>query len=215
MELKQVFETPDGQKFDTKAEALDHMRRPKILEALMSVTNNNDELSNWLLDNQELVEEAFDVGTIKRVTKSEKNKLEKALEAIKEAGNTKFAFVAENADAILESFRWPKVARMDSDEKARVAKESLAAASNDEVAEWIIASKDKILEAYSAGKEKRKVSPKAQEALATYRAKKAIEKYAADNSCSVEDAAKSAEITEKHDAAAIASALAPEAPAEG
>ena len=34
MELRQVFTTPDGAQFDTKAEAMDFLRRPKILAAL-------------------------------------------------------------------------------------------------------------------------------------------------------------------------------------
>jgi hypothetical protein len=34
MELRSVIVTPDGKQFDTKAEAMDYMRRPKILAAL-------------------------------------------------------------------------------------------------------------------------------------------------------------------------------------
>lgn len=213
-ELKQVFQAADGTIFNSKAEADDYIRRPKILEAMMKITSNNEELSNWLMDSQELVSDAFDVGTIKRVTKSERKQLDKALEAIKESGDNAFKFVIDNAGAIADSFRWPTVKRLKDDEKATVIKTTLmgATSDNEELSEWIIANKDAILEAYQAGKEKRKVSPKAQEGLATYRCKKAIEKYATDNECSAEEAAASDEIKEKHSPEAIAAAMTPEAP---
>ena len=180
-ELRQVFTTPDGQTFDTKKEALDHLRKPKIKAAMSKVTGGNAELTDWLVDHQESVEMAFETGTIKRVTKSEHNKLAKALEAIAEAGDPKFAFVVDNKGAILDSFRWPSVKRMDEQEKAVAAKNTLVAASegNEELADWVLANKDAILEAYQAGVEKRQVNPKAAEALAAYRAKKAAEKAAA------------------------------------
>ena len=182
MELKQVYAAPDGTTFDTKKEAMTYMRRPKILEALGELTNGNDELNEWLVENQESVEGAFEVGTIKRVTKSEHKKLSKALDEIVEAGNPKFAFVADNADAIRDSFRWPSVKRMNDEEKAVASKNTLMGLTenNEELSDWIVNSRDKILEAYQAGVEKRKVNPKAAEALAAYRAKKAEEKAAAE-----------------------------------
>lgn len=181
MELRQVFTTPDGKTFETKKEALDYLRRPKIKEAMNKVTGGNGELTDWLVDHQEQVEIAFETGTIRRVTKSEHNKLAKALEAIIEANNPKFAFVADNKGAILDSFRWPSVKRMDETEKATAARNSLVAASegNEELADWVLANKEAILSAYGAGIEKKQVNPKAAEALAAYRAKKAAEKAAA------------------------------------
>lgn len=182
MELRQVFTTPDGKTFDTKAEALNYLRRPKIREALTKVTGANKELTDWLVDNQETVEMAFETGTIRRVTKVEHNKLAKALDALKDiTGNSKIVFLQENAGAILDSFRWPSVKRMDDAEKTVAARNSLVAASegNEDLAKWIIDHKDAVLAAYEAGKEKREVNPKAQEALAAYRAKKAAEKAAA------------------------------------
>lgn len=182
--IKQVYTTDDGATFETKAEALDHLRRPQIRVALANVTAGNTELSEWLLDNQDAVESAFEIGTIKRVTKSEKNKLAKALEALKEVENSKLSFLQENTDAILESFRWPKVERMDDEQKAAAARNSLVAASdgNEELADWVVEHKDEIIEAYSAGKVKKQINPKAAEALAAYRAKKAAEKAAAEKS---------------------------------
>jgi hypothetical protein len=180
MELRQVFTTPDGKQFDTRAEALTYLRQPKIKAALTPLAKGNEELIQWLLANQETVEMAFESGTIRRVTKVETNKLRKALEAIKEANDPKAKFVTENAEAILDSFRWPSVKRMTDEEKAVAARNTLiAASSNEELSDWIIANKDAILLAYEAGVEKRAVNPKAQEALAAYRAKMAAAKAAA------------------------------------
>jgi len=178
MELKPVY-VVDGKQFDTKTEATNYIRRPKILAALMAATGNNDQLSDWLLNNQESVEIAFEVGTIRRVTKVESGRLAKALEALKLIeGNPKIAFLQENAGAILDSFRWPSVKRMDEAEKTTAARNSLIASSegNNELAEWILANKDAVLAAYSAGVEKRELNPKAAEGLAAYRAAKAEER---------------------------------------
>lgn len=180
-ELKQVFTTPDGKMFETKREALDYLRRPKITEALLKVTGNNKELTDWLVENQEQVEVAFDTGTIRRVTKSEQKKLDKALEALKEIGDHRVAFIVENADAISESFRWPSVKRMSEEEKAVAAKNTLVGLSGrEDVADWILANKDAVLTAFEAGVEKRAVSPKATEALAAYRAEMAKKKKEAN-----------------------------------
>ena len=177
MELKQVYVTEDGKQFATKTEAQDYLRKPKVMDALKPLTKGNEELSEWLFENRETVEMAFEAGTIRRVTKVEHNKLRKALEAIKEAGNSKFGFVVENAEAILDSFRWPSVKRMNDEEKLVAARNTLVSATegNEDLAKWIIANKDSILTAFKAGVEKRVVNPKAQVALAEYRAKKAAE----------------------------------------
>jgi succinate dehydrogenase flavin-adding protein (antitoxin of CptAB toxin-antitoxin module) len=183
-ELKQVYTTPDGSQFDTKAEAMDHLRRPKIEKALMALTEDNADLTTWLMDNQDVVEAAFDTGTIKRVTKSERKKLSAALEYAASLDDKKLAFLVDNADAINDTFRWPTVKRMNDEEKAIAAKASLMAASdnNEDLANWTIENKDNILEAYEAGKVKRKVSEKATKALEEYRAKKAAEKAAKEKS---------------------------------
>lgn len=182
-EIKAVFTTPDGKQFDSKVDAVNYLRRPKILAALKVVTEGDQKLMDWLLENQESVEVAFEVGTVRRVTKSEGKQLAKALAALKEIqGNPKIAFLQENADAISDSFRWPSVKRMTEAEKSTAARNSLVAASegNEQLAEWIIAHKDGVMTAYEAGIEKREVNPKATEALAAYRAKKAAEQAAFD-----------------------------------
>ena len=179
MELKSVFVTEDGKQFLTKAEALDYLRRPKILDALRPLVEGDNDLANWILENRETIETAFDTGTIRRVSKTEHNKLKKALEAIKASGEPKFAFVADHADVIAEVFRWPTVKRMTEEEKALAARNGLVAASNNEkLADWILAHKEQIQIAFQAGVEKREVNPKAREALAAYRAKMAAKKAA-------------------------------------
>jgi len=148
---------------------------------MLKVTGGNEQLTEWLIENQEVVEVAFEVGTIRRVTKSEGKKLAKALEALKEIeGNPKIAFLQEHADVIRDSFRWPSVKRMSDDEKASAAKNTLMAASeNDEkLSDWVVNNKDAVMAAFEAGKEKREINAKAAEALAAYRARKAAEKAA-------------------------------------
>jgi len=183
LEIQQVF-TVNGINFATKAEATNYIRRPKIAEALANLTGkDNQTLVDWLLDNQEHVEVAFESGTVKRVTKAEAAKLSKALDAIVEDGNKAFAFVIDNIDAIKDSFRWPSVKRMTDEEKSIAARNTLIASSgNEELADWVLENKNGILEAYQAGVVKREVSPKASEALAKYRAEKAAEKAALEAS---------------------------------
>lgn len=191
MELKQVYTTPDGAQFDTKAEAIEYLRRPKILAALKEVTNNNDEVAEWLLENKEVVESAFDAGTVRRVTKPEKKKLMKAFEALEKEGlEGPASYLTETVtiegeehqikDILIDNFKWPKQQRLNDEQKQERAKSILSDAADDnmEFATWVVENQDDIMEAYKAGVEKRKVSPKAQEALAAYRAKKAAEKAA-------------------------------------
>jgi len=180
LEISQVFSV-NGINFETKAEALDYIRRPKISEALTALTGQgNEELVVWLLDNQESVETAFESGTVKRVTKAENAKLIKALDAIVASGNKDFSFIIENVDAVKDSFRWPSVKRMTDEEKSLTARNTLIAASgNEELADWVITNKTAVIEAYQAGIVKREVSKNASDALAAYQAKKKAEKEAA------------------------------------
>lgn len=182
--FKQVFEAPDGTRFDTKAEVIDYLRKPKILAALNAITNNQADLNEWIYTHQELLEDVFSVGTIQRVTKSERKAIEKAFEALKEVANLPkaCAFIIDNANAFQESFRWPAVKRMKDEEKDKLIYDSIFAAtgSDKDLTEWIIAQKLAIFEAFEAGKVKREVSAKATAGLDAYRAKKAAEKAAAE-----------------------------------
>jgi|SaaInlStandDraft_5_1057022.scaffolds.fasta_scaffold00542_23 dsDNA-binding SOS-regulon protein len=179
-DLKQVFTTPDGQIFETRVEAQTHLRLPKVKEALDALTEGNEDLSNWLVENKDTLVDLFDVGTIRRVSKTEKNKLRKALDYLVEQDDTKAKFVTENAEAIFETFRYPTQKRLTSDEKdeAIATKLNEMTEGNEDVSSWVATHREDVLKAYDAGKPKREVSPKAQAALAAYREKQAADKAA-------------------------------------
>ena len=170
----------NGQIFNSKQEAQDFLRKPLIQKAMSAVTGGNAELTEWLVENQETVEMAFETGSIRRVTKSDAKKLRDALTHIAEElkDDKKAAFIVDNIGVVADSFRWPSVKRMDDAEKATAARNTLVAASegNEELAEWVIEHKDAVTEAYGAGKVKREVSEKAASGLAEYRARMAAEK---------------------------------------
>jgi len=183
--LKQVYQAADGTVFNTKSEALDHQRAPEIRAALMTATQGNEELSQWLLENKSDISECFGIGTVRRVTKVERNKLRKALEAVVEAhqGEPKFAFLVENAEAVAKTFKWPDQKRLDSEEKAAAVKESLVelmGEKNRDAAEWVADNASAVEEAYDAGKPKHTPSPAAMEGLARHRAKLKAAKEAAE-----------------------------------
>ena len=186
LEQKIAVKMDDGsvKLFDTKAEAMEYLQRPKQTEAFKAFVGDNPDLITWLLDNRGEVENAFESAKIKRVTKSEKNALKKALDAIKAAEDKSFAFVVDNSEAILNSFRWPSVKRGSEEEQAAMIMKAVTEATGDnaELATWIVSNKDAILEAYEAGAIKREVSPQAAAGLAKWRAeqeaKKAAEKAA-------------------------------------
>lgn len=180
--LKAGYQTPDGKIFDTKSEAMDYLRKPQIEAALNKLNGNNAELTGWLYENQEAIETTFESTKIRRVTKSEKKQLDKALAAIVASGDKAFSFVIDNFQAVSDSFRWPSVKRGTEEEQAATVRAGFMALTteNVELVDWIIGNKDALLEAFQAGVIKREVNPKAQEALAEYRAKKAAEKAAAE-----------------------------------
>jgi hypothetical protein len=203
-QLAQKFVTPDGKLFDTKAEANDYLRRPLITAAMNVVTGGNKELTEWLIANEESVASTYESTKIQRVTKSEKKTLEKALDAIVAAGDRSFAFVAENKEAILESFRWPSVKRGTEEEQAKTIRDGFLVLTNDnaQLADWLIANQTQILEAYEAGVVKREVNPKAAEALAAYRANQAVLKAEMEAAVAADKAATEAGKPEEANAVA-------------
>lgn len=177
--IKQAFMTPDGQTFATKQEAVDHVRIPLIKSALNKLTERNTDLTEWLLAKKAEIVEAFSSGKIQRVTKAEKKRLEKELLTIRDMKHPGLTFIAENFEAIRDSFKWPKRDRVSEEDQAAVIRQAFvdlttdeAGNGNDELVDWLIANKDGILEAYEAGVEKRAVSEKATNALAEYQAAK-------------------------------------------
>lgn len=172
-QIKSGFVTPDGKVFATAAEARDYLRKPLVEKALKGVAGGDANLTKFLQENEDEIQKAFEVGTVSRVTKSERNKLTKALDYICEAMklDAKAKFVTDNAAAIKESFRWPAVKRMNDEEKTAATKEMLTKLADENAANWIIKNKDAILNAYQAGVEKR--APPANSGLAEYQAAKA------------------------------------------
>jgi dsDNA-binding SOS-regulon protein len=182
--ISQTWQTPDGKTFATKAEATEHVRKPQVKEALLKVTDNNEELSEFLAENRDEVAEAFDTGTIRRVTKAEKKKLaaacERLAEIFKDSNDHKLAFLADNLDALQDSFRWPTQQRMTPEEKAAAVKVSLTSLISDNPAlvDWVVANQEQLMACFEAGKVKRPVSEKAADGLARYRAQQAALKAA-------------------------------------
>jgi dsDNA-binding SOS-regulon protein len=184
-ELKQVYQAEDGSTFNTKKEAEDHMRLPKVHSALMALTEANQELSDWLLGNKDNLVDVFGTGTVKRVTKAERNKLKKGLDAVVEAhtGEPKYAFLVENAAEIAKSFKWPGQKRLVGEEKDAAIKESLielVGEDNTKLADWIVAEREKVEECFEAGKPKREVSQAAIDGLKKYQDEQKAKKAAAE-----------------------------------
>lgn len=175
MELSQVFRTPDGETFDTRAEAERHMRAPAIRAALLSATGGQVKLAQALYDSEDDLRDAMDTGTIRRVTKAERNKLAKDL--AKAAESMPGSFLAQYQEIIAATFRWPTQQRVAAEEKDATRLKSVADITEDEeAAKWIVENWSRIVDAYNAGKPERKVSPQAQEGLALYRAMKDAQK---------------------------------------
>ena len=181
-QLAQVFQTPDGQVFNNRADAERHLRAPQIKAALLAVAGGSAELAAALFDNESDVSGAFESGTIKRVTKAERNKLKSEMDKLVATHGTVYKFIAENANDIVDSFRWPTQTRLTDEEKASLQRRTLLGVfdGDEKVVALVIQEKDKILAAYGAGKPERKVSNAAQEGLALYRAMKDAEKRIAE-----------------------------------
>ena len=178
-QITQAFQVGD-RTFATKAEATAFLRRPKIEAALLALTGGQTDLVNFLIENQSDIEGVYEIGTIQRVSKSERNKFTKALEHAASLNDPKLAILVENAEQIVTSFRWPKTSRMDEAQKVAAQTEALVALANgnEAVAGYIVANREGIEAGYSAGVEKRAVNPNAANALAEYQARKRAEKEA-------------------------------------
>ena len=178
MILKQGYITPDGQSFTTAQEARDHMRKPLVEAALLKLSGGDKALATFLYDQEDEIMKSFEVGVVSRVTKSERKKLEKALEVVKGIPDGKLKFIQDNSAALLDSFRWPGVKRLNDEQKASATLESLTKLAEPKAAAWIVTNKDAILMAFEAGVEKRVVNPKAVAALELARAKRTADSNA-------------------------------------
>ena len=179
--IKAAFMTPDGKTFATKAEAIAHVRIPLITAALNALTQNNNELVEWILAKKDEIIEAYDAGKLQRVTKAERKQLEKELLTVVEMKHPGLTFITANWELLRDNFKWPTRTREElaaADDTVRQAFVDLttdeAGTKNDELVDWLVAQKDAILAAYEAGVEKRTVPQSTTDALAEYReAKKA------------------------------------------
>lgn len=167
-ELKQGFivETPEGLKvFETKSEAKEFIRTPLVLKALKVLSKDADTAA-WLLEHKEDILSAFEGGKLRRVTKSERKSLEKALDAVTTG------FLHNYAAEILESFKWPTQSRVKKEDQAAEVQTQLMSLTDEnvEMTKWLTEHQDALTAAYETGIEKREVSPKATAALEAYRA---------------------------------------------
>lgn len=180
---KQVWADGNGNIFSSKQELIDHVRKPVVLEALAAIGGSNTDVAQFLLANKEHILDIFDIGGIKRVTKAEHAKLEKALAHIAEVlkDDAKALFVIENAGAIRGSFKWPTQARMKEDEVLAAATNSLLAIDGVDaaLATWVLNNKEAITTAYKAGLPKAVVPEAAAAGLARYQAEQRAKKAAA------------------------------------
>lgn len=169
----------DGKIFNSKAEAEEYIRGPKVEEALNILTGKNKEMVSWLVAKKDEILDIYESGRIKRVTKAERKQLSKALTAAVDLPAC--AFLKDNFDAVVDSFRWPSVKRGTPEEQAEQIRKNFddLTEGNADLVKWLLSNKEQLLASYEAGKEKRQVSEKAAAGLAAYRAKKEAEKAAA------------------------------------
>ena len=181
--IEAVYRAADGTTFSTKQEAMAYMRKPLVLAALLALglTAANAELLHGHADT---VEAAFESGTLRRVTRQEAKKVKAGFDQLKAMTDPHkdLAFLIENADAFVDSFKWPTQKRMSPEEKEVMARNTLngIVGGSQELTDWVLTNKDAVLEAFQAGVEKREISTKALDGLAAYQAKKKAEREAAE-----------------------------------
>ena len=187
-QIQSGFVTPDGKVFKTRKEADDHLRIPAIKEALAGITDSA-ELVDWLISVRDELSDAFGSSKVRRVVQKDRTQLQKALQAVSEemSENSDVKFLLDNANAIVNSFRWPTVPRDEESQAALLndAVASVVAGEDDEEVDadmvaWLIANREGLLAAFEAGKVKREVSQAAIDGLAAYRKRQAEAKAAAE-----------------------------------
>jgi len=105
--------------FANKTEANEYLRRPKIKEALMALTDGNEEFTDWLVENNATIKDAMGAGAIRRVTKSDHKKIDAAFEAMAASGEKAYAWLIENREEIEVKYR-PQP-RLNDEQKISVA----------------------------------------------------------------------------------------------
>jgi len=150
--------------FSSRKEVEAYLRRPKIKEALDKLTKDAA-LTSWLIENAASIESAFETGAMRRITKVDAKKIETAIEAIKASKLKGTEFLIEIWPEV--DLKYKPVKRMTDSEKELTTRNSIQAieGGTEELAVWVIATKDAILAAYQAGIVKRPIP----EALVNYR----------------------------------------------
>lgn len=167
----QVFQTEDGVVHATKALAERHTRKPLIMAALLALCGGQKDLADAIYNKEEELQQAFESGKVRFVSKAERAELAKSLAAAKAvlpADN----FLVKYSEEIEGSFKWPTAKRATEEEQKAAAFEAVDALFEraEGVAAWIVNEKDRILDAFKAGVEKRVVTDQAKQGLALYRA---------------------------------------------
>ena len=117
-QIQQAF-TVDGKFFSTKEEANQYIRRPKIIAALEAFIKDNKPLVDLLVENQDTIESAFESGSLRRFTKADQKKLQKAFDSIVAAGLKGTEFLIENWEELEIKYKPQK--RMSPEEKDALA----------------------------------------------------------------------------------------------
>lgn len=169
----------------SKAQAAEITRMPLVRAALTKLVGKGDnsvELVEWLFSSREKIQDSYDTGTIKRVSKQERKSLEKALDYIAETlkDDVKAQFVVTYKADILETFKWPNQTRVKPEDKAEAIKVAFLELTEDNagLTEWLIDNKDALDVAYATGVVKREVSQKTLDALAAHQAARKASKEA-------------------------------------
>jgi len=175
----QIFTAFDGTTFSSKEGVEEYVKEKAVKNALGELTNDQ-KLVEFLVSNADEIKNAYETGSVRRVTKKEKAALNAALDAVNGIDNAALGFLKEHGLAILASFKWPTVKQLSDEEKLATQVNALnAITENEQLTDWLLESKEKIVEALNAGVIKREISEQAKAGLAKYRAEKAAAAKAA------------------------------------
>lgn len=181
-QFKIEYKAADGTVFGTKEEVIAYAKQLRIplIKAELAKLTDSPELIAWVMENREDVDSCFETTSIKRVTKKDRQSLKDALEAVSPIPEA--SFLALHKEAIVESFRYPSTKRLTEEEKKTFIKNNLLSITenNVEVADWLIANKEAIDNAFETGIEKKPMNESALSGLAAYRAKMKAQKDAAE-----------------------------------
>jgi alpha-tubulin suppressor-like RCC1 family protein len=176
----QVFTAFDGTTFSSKEGVEEYVKEKAVRNALGELTNDS-KLIEFIVSNSDEIKNAFETGTVRRVTKKEKAALSAALDAAGSIDNAALGFLKEHGLAILASFKWPTVKQLSDEEKIATQVNALnSLTDNEELTDWLIENKVKVIESLNAGVIKREITEQAKAGLARWRAEKAAAKAEAE-----------------------------------